>query len=663
MGRCGLVLAVLAGGLVACGGSTQPVGTQDVIEVAEVAEVAAELPSDAEIEVALLVAPPGCPEYLSQPTGDIREVKLAPDKTTLDVPLGDVKTLTFAVTIIYKDGHTFQPPAGEFVLSNPGVGTILNTGDFSSIQNTGGETYVTFSIAGVCGSAYLRVVQTWQDLGDSQLADPAAIVAGTLAPTVSGDMEMAYPPDGALSPSDFPAITVQVRAPSMPTYGIVRFEASAARFDYLFSTKAAEKTGGYAVTLSAGFWANLFQINGADSYAVSVIGFEVNNGAASGQVWSSDARTFWVTRQAAGGAFYYWNTAVGSIRYLELGKEKSKGIPLPTGGCVGCHSISPDADIIGVSPFMGSGGMMNTFNLVLADPVTGKEPSWIHADAKTQFQNSYTIAPAFSKTYWTETDKRIVVPSTNGGFAGTPSLYNIDLITGKVAKLVKSGDSGGPAFPAWSPSGADVVYTSATNPSGPTSFAISGASRLFHVPYNDGQGGVAAALAGADEPGVLQYYPAFSPDGLWIAYNKAVEQLGPACAVIAGSGTTPGSGGTYDNCKAEVFIVPASGGPSVRLDKANGLDSPGVGNSWPTFGVTAGKYYWIAFASRRDYGIVHTGTSGNPAAPQIWIAAVEGGRLMQGVDGSFAALWLPFQEMESGNHIARWGLPPRSAAQ
>jgi hypothetical protein len=32
---------------------------------------------------------------------------------------------------------------------------------------------------------------------------------------------------------------------------------------------------------------------------------------------------------------------------------------------------------------------------------------------------------------------------------------------------------------------------------------------------------------------------------------------------------------------------------------------------------------------------------------------------MQGEDGSFAALWLPFQEMGSGNHIARWGVPPR----
>ena len=75
-----------------------------------------------------------------------------------------------------------------------------------------------------------------------------------------------------------------------------------------------------------------------------------------------------------------------------------------------------------------------------------------------------------------------------------------------------------------------------------------------------GDGGAAEPIAGADEPSVLQYYPAFSPDGLWIAYNKAVEQLGPSCPA-----SSQGYSGTYDNCKAEVFIVPSNGGTAILI--------------------------------------------------------------------------------------------------
>ena len=34
-------------------------------------------------------------------------------------------------------------------------------------------------------------------------------------------------------------------------------------------------------------------------------------------------------------------------------------------------------------------------------------------------------------------------------------------------------------------------------------------------------------------------------------------------------------------------------------------------------------------------------------------------KLQQGLDGSYAALWLPGQDITSGCHIARWSAPPR----
>ena len=102
-------------------------------------------------------------------------------------------------------------------------------------------------------------------------------------------------------------------------------------------------------------------------------------------------------------------------------------------------------------------------------------------------------------------------------------------------------------------------------------------------------------------------------------------------------------------------MIPAIGGTAIRLNNANQSTDP-LTNSWPTFGNVLGQYYWMAFSSRRNYGFLHTGA---PPSPQVYIAAVDPEKLLQGLDGSFAALWLPGQDISSGCHIARWSAPPR----
>lgn len=626
---------------------TLPVDTSEVIDAADAIEAE---------EVGPVEPPPGCPPAIEDPDSEIVAVRIQPESVTLVIEVGQVDTAQFTATVVYRNGNEFELPAGDFQLTNPGVGYLYNTGQFLSIDNTGGESWVTLTAGGVCGSAHLRVIQVWNSAGDSGIVDPEIFLADTLQPTTgAGSPELLYPPDGALAPADFPSITVQYLADDPGQVGIVRFQSDAARFDFLFNPTAALVGEGYAVLLDKAGYHLLPAINGANQYEVTVLAVSTSGSKVTGTPRVSEGRSFTVTTQEAGGAFYYWNTGGinGSIRYLELGQEEPKPVMLPVGGCVGCHSISPEADVIAVSPFIGDG--FSQFNLVLGDPITGKEPPWLALAAKDQISKSFTVAPAFSKKYWTDQDKRIVVPSSGG--LGGGGLFSIDLIVGAVKKLVKGGDFGSPAFPAWSPNGAEVVYTSGP-PGGMAAFAINEPCRIFKVPYNDGEGGTAQPLPGADQEGILQYYPAFSPDGLWVIFNRASD-IGTSCPQAGASSGAANSGGTYDNCLAEVFMVSAAGGSPLRLNNANGTDSPGVTNSWPTFGVTLGKYYWIAFSSRRDYGFLHKGTATEPAAPQIWVAGVDPSRLLQGMDGSFAALRLPYQEIGSGNHIARWGVPPR----
>jgi hypothetical protein len=99
----------------------------------------------------------------------------------------------------------------------------------------------------------------------------------------------------------------------------------------------------------------------------------------------------------------------------------------------------------------------------------------------------------------------------------------------------------------------------------------------------------------------------------------------------------------------------------VPLDRANG--GAANGNSWPRFSPDKGTFrgkdlYWVAFSSRRAYGVQVNGpgsTLGN-TVPQLWVAGVLGGA--GGSDPSFAPAWLPAQNTNqsapNGNHVPQW---------
>ena len=61
----------------------------------------------------------------------------------------------------------------------------------------------------------------------------------------------------------------------------------------------------------------------------------------------------------------------------------------------------------------------------------------------------------------------------------------------------------------------------------------------------------------APSAGANNYYPAFSPDGEWIVYNRT------------------NGGDSYDAPDAEVWVVPHDGGTPIRL--ANASPPPGGG--------------------------------------------------------------------------------------
>lgn len=134
------------------------------------------------------------------------------------------------------------------------------------------------------------------------------------------------------------------------------------------------------------------------------------------------------------------------------------------------------------------------------------------------------------------------------------------------------------------------------------------------------------------------FYPSFSPDGRWVLFNRAP------------------SGSSYNNANASLWVVKADGSaPPVELIGAN--NTTGLTNSWgrwapfsQTIGATNEPMYWVTVSSTRDFGVRLTSLN----RPQLWMTPFFPDRASSLQDPSAAAFRLPFQNIDSNNHIAQW---------
>ena len=98
---------------------------------------------------------------------------------------------------------------------------------------------------------------------------------------------------------------------------------------------------------------------------------------------------------------------------------------------------------------------------------------------------------------------------------------------------------------------------------------------LWHVPFGQGDGGIASPIQGASGNGLSNYFPRYSPDGRWMVF----------CRAETGLVSQPGS---------RLAIIPAGGG-SAREMRCN---RPQL-NSWHSFSPN-GK--WMVFSSKENGG-------------------------------------------------------------
>lgn len=166
--------------------------------------------------------------------------------------------------------------------------------------------------------------------------------------------------------------------------------------------------------------------------------------------------------------------------------------------------------------------------------------------------------------------------------------------------IARNGDPRAAVTPDWSHDGLTVAYTSTDSTQDGRIGGNANEVDIYTVPFNNGQGGAATPLPGASTPGVAEYYPDFSADDRFIAFNRVQD----------------GRGRIYYHQQGEIYVVPAAGGEPLRLaandpPACSGETSPGVLNSWPKWSPTvrggpensphSGKrYYFLLFSSARQ---------------------------------------------------------------
>lgn len=206
--------------------------------------------------------------------------------------------------------------------------------------------------------------------------------------------------------------------------------------------------------------------------------------------------------------------------------------------------------------------------------------------------------------------------------------------------IARTGDPRGAVTPDWSHDGGTIAYTSTDSTSDGRVGNNANEVDIYTVPYAQGRGGQATPLAGASAPGVAEYYPDFSADDRYIAFNR-VEQ---------------GRGRIYYHPQGEIYVVPSGGGQATRLaandpPACTNESSPGVTNSWPKWSPTvrsgpdssphAGKaYYFLLFSSTRQSPLSLNQVPGS----QLYLATLV--RLPSGALETYPAMYLWNQSFE-----------------
>jgi hypothetical protein len=536
-------------------------------------------------------------------------VQIVPADAVLNVA-GGATTLTYQVL---EDGNDVTSRSA-LALEDATFGSFAGA-TFTAAPNKAGVTHVRAMVDGKTAQTSLTlrakvvvIAPGAPQNAPSQFGGPSD---NSVAPS------LVYPPDGVLIPPNLNELEFQYTiAPSTTLFEIA---LTSPALDLEIYTPCNAVGTGCGFTPDQPTWDLLSQAAQGQTVDVTLRAL-----APSGAVGQAAARKLSFGDETLEGGLYYWAAASGAVNRYDFGlrgqKAESFYTPTQSGAmCVGCHALSRDGSRIAVGLNVPAPATLRVLD-VATRATLYESAGGPGASGGSDFE---TLSP-------------------DGAFVLTTEGANLQLHDAKTGAAVGSAPSVmNGTMPDWSADGAHVVFArggSAACPIPnfcPSQPGVDGAS-LYVADFNGAGFGAPTPLVQGGTS-TNSYYPSFSPDGAWVAFNRS-------------------GGNSYDAPDARVMIAQVGNGTPPPIDLAT-VNTP-QGNSWPKFAPFVQHFqgktiFWLTFSSRRDYGLRLVNSQASMQIAQLWMVAVSPDDLTASAAG-YPPFWLPFQDITTGNHIAQW---------
>ncbi len=467
-------------------------------------------------------------------------------------------------------------------LSNQSAGEIDDSGNFTPSTLNGGVTWVVANLDGVEGLATVTV-QYQEDVILGPEIDTSVLKDGEETASIL-DFWL-YPEDGVSLPRNTPAIRFNWADLGAIAYRL-RLQSPV--------TDVSVYTRDLSWTADSESWQNIAATNAGGQVEVDLYAQ-----LPGGSVVRTESRTVQVNRMGGRGSILYWSTSVGGVLEVPFGELNPTDYlsTESTGRCVGCHVVSSQGDI--AFTYDGGNGSLGV------------------KDAETLLDRAGSESVQANFKTWSPDGDRLI-----GTYGGALMLLNAE---GELLHEIPMDNAVN--HPDWSPDGEFVALIVTAGHT--QDWTFSGTGELATIRHL-GDGIFAEPRVLFTPPdGYKAYYPSYSPDGDWIAFNVS-------------------TGDAYDDPDAELWVIDSKGkNPPIRLDAANQVGE--LTNSWSRWGpLPDDDILWLAFSSKRAYGDVSVDI------PQVWVSAFDPEQAVQGKDPSKPAFWLPGQDPTQGNHIPEW---------
>lgn len=551
------------------------------------------------------------PDTAVPDAADVVSIRVLPASATLVTTRDAPSTQAFSLEATLEDGEIYTDfPMVEWSSSNSIAGEVSEGGLFTTSTSNGGRTWITGEVAGL--SAYADVTVIYQEDAVAEGVPSGADQAFSAEGLPAGeDLAFTYPNDGVALPRNLPEFSFMWSDALGCDLYQVTFSSS--------TTAVSAITTGTEWTVPGELWTVITSTNRGDDVTVTLRGadVEISGGAVTsvGAVYDTEPIAFRVSRFDAQGVVYYWSTTDwGIVRSPidEVAPQVWWAMSNRTADdCIGCHVVSRTGEHLGYT--WAAPAEQSVFRVGLADlDESGGTPTatWEHQESVSEGYYA-TFDPSGRYLVFDDMGILAVYDTTTGAHVKDIA-WDIPL-----------------TMPDWSPDGTLMVAVTAVDYKGPTQFGKGSLVLMDHL--GDAEFGPPYELL-PSFPQYNQYYPTFSPDSRWIAFNRS------------------NGGSSYYNATASLWMIPVEGGDPLELARANEVGD--LTNTWPRWGpMPDDDVLWLAFASTRDYG-----NYSFEQDSQIWVTAVDTYAAEDGYDPSYPAFRYVQQDLATSNHAPWWSL-------